>query len=383
MASRHKHRKAESKHSNGSSRSPNQREFLNEYIRTKLGIDLKATKRLGKGAFGAVYQGKFYGQDVAIKIALQNETKTLAQEVDMYRYLQSIPTSGPTSSSSLIGGTNTSTAAPPVDKASSSSTAITTEGSYLALPRVLYYSNSHDCSILVIPLMGENLNHLKDKQENRKFSIFTVLLIAYQVIRHLKYIHSRGIVHRDIKPDNMVIYSNHGQGQGMISLLDFGMSQFYLDRHGKHIPKKKRKMIDGTVRYMGKRTHEGWQGTRRDDFQALAYSLIYFLKGKLPWQGQGLSIHCHSASFNERREEIYKRKISITSDELCKGLPSIFANFLSYSNTLLFEETPDYNYWLQMFWEELKKMSDAANQVGVAYSPDWWYSSSSSAATSA
>jgi hypothetical protein len=41
----------------------------------------------------------------------------------------------------------------------------------------------------------------------------------------------------------------------------------------------------GTVRYASVHAHLGRTGSRRDDMESLAYTLVFLLRGRLPWQG--------------------------------------------------------------------------------------------------
>lgn len=99
-------------------------------------------------------------------------------------------------------------------------------------------------------------------------------------MNRIETFHCKNLIHRDIKPENFVIGYNDFS---TLHLIDFGLSKYYKDTHGKHIPWVEKKGIIGTARYASVNAHLGNEQSRRDDLEGIGYVLVYFAKGKLPW----------------------------------------------------------------------------------------------------
>jgi hypothetical protein len=77
--------------------------------------------------------------------------------------------------------------------------------------------------------------------------------------------------------------------------------------------------------------------------------LLYFLRGSLPWQG------LPGKSKNDKYNNIKKKKMEVSVDELTKGYPDEFKEFMIYCRKLQFTEDPNYNYILGLFEGCMKK----------------------------
>lgn len=126
-----------------------------------------------------------------------------------------------------------------------------------------------------------DLHHNSPKGNH--FSLKTVLMIADQMISRLEFLHKKGFIHCDIKPENMLL--GRGYNSNVIYLIDFGLSKRFIDENRNHIDYGENSVICGTARYMSINCHIGINLSRRDDMESLGYVLIYLLKGSLPWQG--------------------------------------------------------------------------------------------------
>ena len=279
----------------------------------------KLIKKLGAGSFGSIYSAEYENKYYAIKLEEKKAGYGLLEhESTFMQYLR-----GP------------------------------------ALPVIKAYGYSSTHNILVMELMGKSLEDIFEKFEAKKFSVRCVCNIGYQMMEILEFIHNKNIIHRDIKPDNFVIGLN--EKRKYIYILDFGLAKKYRSSKTlQHYTVIKSKNLTGTARYASINALDGLTQSRRDDLEAIGYVLLYFLRGRLPWQGIPVK------NKEERYRKIKQKKLDVTAEELCQGFPLQFVQYINYTRNLEYEEDPDYNYLKNLF---LSVLSDMGYKVDCYY--DW------------
>jgi len=116
-----------------------------------------------------------------------------------------------------------------------------------------------------------------------------------------------------------------------------------MNSENEHIPYKDGKNLTGTARYASINTHKGIEQSRRDDLETIGHVLLYLVKGSLPWQG------LPGRSKDEKYNSIKKKKIETPLEELCRGQPHEFKEFMDYCRQLKFEQEPNYKICFTIF----------------------------------
>ncbi|KAL0459381.1 UNVERIFIED_CONTAM: Casein kinase-like protein 9 [Sesamum latifolium] len=269
-----------------------------------VGGKFKLGRKIGGGSFGELFLGVNIqnGEEVAIKLEpVKTKHPQLHYESKIYMLLQ--------------GGTG--------------------------VPNLKWFGVESEYNVMVIDLLGPSLEDLFNYC-NRKFSLKTVLMLADQLINRVEYMHSRGFLHRDIKPDNFLM--GLGRKANQVYIIDFGLAKKYRDlQTHKHIPYRENKNLTGTARYASVNTHLGVEQSRRDDLESLGYVLMYFLRGSLPWQG------LKAGTKKQKYDKISEKKMLTPIEVLCKSYPSEFISYFHYCRSLRFEDKPDYSYLKRLF----------------------------------
>ena len=216
---------------------------------------------------------------------------------------------------------------------------------YEGIPKVFAYGKQEDCEFMVTELLGKSLME-RFRDCGKRFGPVTVGLIAGQVLDRLEFIHGRGYLHRDIKPQNLLTSLN--PAVKTVYLTDFGLAKKYINEFHIHIPYRVDMSIAGTLYFASNNTLRGIQPSRRDDLECLVHVLIYFLKGELPWGKREVGT----------RGSAEATKLKVTPAQLCSGLPNCILQAVTYVKGLQFEEKPNYAYLKRLFQQFVRKKGE-------------------------
>jgi eukaryotic-like serine/threonine-protein kinase len=109
--------------------------------------------------------------------------------------------------------------------------------------------------------------------------------IGAQACAGLDYAHRRGIIHRDVKPGNlMVVGGPVGGGEMTVKLTDFGIARAIEQTRITQVGS-----VVGTAAYLAPEQVRGEEATPATDVYALGVVLYQFLTGRLPYEGSSLA----------------------------------------------------------------------------------------------
>ena len=214
-----------------------------------------------------------------------------------------------------------------------------------------FQDNENLYLVMDLLLGGDMRYHINKKAVyNRKNDENQLKFIAGCVLVGLNYIHEKQIIHKDIKPENLVFDS-----RGYIHITDFGISKIYHPDNGKE--------NSGTPGYMAPEVLFNKDHNFNVDYFSLGVILYELLMGRRPYHGH---------SKKELRKDVVSRQAKIKEDNIPDGLikSNKFSLCADFINKLLerkkekrlgymnFKEIKDHPWLIDFNWDELitKKM---------------------------
>ncbi|KAL6144631.1 hypothetical protein ACLB2K_055322 [Fragaria x ananassa] len=216
-----------------------------------------------------------------------------------------------------------------------------TLGGSHGVPRVHYKGKQGEHYIMVMDMLGPSLWDVWNNG-SQTMAIEMVACIAIEAISILEKMHSRGYVHGDVKPENFLLGTPGTPDEKKLFLVDLGLATKWRDSStGQHVEYDQRPdVFRGTVRYASVHAHLGRTSSRRDDLESLAYTLVFLLRGRLPWQGyQG----------ENKGFLVCKKKMATSPETLCSFCPLPFKQFVEHVVNLKFDEEPNYAKYISLF----------------------------------
>lgn len=143
------------------------------------------------------------------------------------------------------------------------------------IANVYDYGEDAGSAYLVMELVpGESLSRILERE--RVLPDEKVLDLVAQTARALGAAHARGLIHRDIKPGNLLITP-----EGKVKITDFGIA-----RVGDQVPLTKTGQVMGTVQYLAPEQATGKASTYATDLYSLGVVAYEALSGRRPFTGE-------------------------------------------------------------------------------------------------
>lgn len=140
-------------------------------------------------------------------------------------------------------------------------------------------TDEHALFMVMERVHGRALSALKASEVNFERAIWLVS----RILEALDHAHRRGVIHRDLKPDNIMLVEREGE-DNEVKILDFGLAMILESESGR--PLTGPGAVFGTPRYMSPEQASGEAVDGRSDLYAVGVMLAEVLSGKVLFEGE-------------------------------------------------------------------------------------------------
>ncbi|XP_076463587.1 serine/threonine-protein kinase VRK1-like [Babylonia areolata] len=216
---------------------------------------------------------------------------------------------------------------------------------YMAVPQFLgsgsHKKNDKEYRFLVLQHLSTDLQRVFE-QNDRKFSEKTTFSIGLRMLDALEYIHDKGYCHADIKAANILLGYNGGKTDfSQVYLVDYGLAyRFLVDGAQRPYKADPKRAHDGTTEYASRDAHKGVLPSRGGDLEILAYCMLEWLAGSLPWSkvlSDKDKVHDLKCRYMNNQSDLFKDCFGT------KPCPEGLKKYFAIVSKLAYDEKPDYN----------------------------------------
>ena len=179
----------------------------------------------------------------------------------------------------------------------------------------LIEANHQNNYLIMNYINGYELNKYPYSSFNKKIEIFL------KVIEAVKKLHSKNIIHCDLKPSNILIDENDE-----IKIIDYDISKFKLEKNNQYI----------SIHYCSLEQINNQEITELTDIYSLGIIFYVLILGKFPFDGTKKEI------INKKRKALFEEPNNVL-------LKVIFKSFFDYNNPHYFKNLDELIYMVKLF----------------------------------
>jgi serine/threonine protein kinase len=296
-------------------------------------------KFINAGSFGAVFLAHLASDEkkkVAIKIATEDSSnRELRRECVL---LAQLPPD-----LNVVNVIDVEREAFPVSSSSNNSSSAASSSSFSGFSSTHHHQSNQKIGLVMEYCAGGSLfdyinsrkQNIQQQEQQLLFSEKEVAIMALQILSGLRFLHEAKIIHRDIKPGNILLLEKVAENENqsiilpLLKLSDFGLVHNNNNNHQQKNTTSAAIGVAGTVAFLSPEALEGRAGAP-SDMWAVGCTLCQLLSGKSPWQ----DLRNKCASQGQQFYEM-KRLLKISSDRTHEAvLETIRENLLPKSGLI-------------------------------------------------
>ncbi len=148
---------------------------------------------------------------------------------------------------------------------------------------LLEYGQHDDGTLYIITEFVDGKNLAQHMKAHGFLPFPQIIALASQLCEVLASAHDQGVIHRDLKPDNLMLTPS-SRGRYSLKVLDFGIAKIVDEEHEG--PNTETGSVFGTPEFMSPEQARGEAADPRSDIYAVGIILFFMLTGKLPFKGK-------------------------------------------------------------------------------------------------